>query len=214
MRLIAGDALDLISAETGKFDLIVTDPPYAFGGSGDEHAISATVAIVLREAAARLAKGRWMLVMCASSWRSMSYMVESVRGLVDPVRCGTWCKPESRTKVSTTGWAWASVSVIAFRRGKPLCQSGSPVLDNITAAPIKNGRRAELPPEVARWMVNPFAVAGGRFLDPFAGSGRIVQAAEDHDMEAIGYEKNPPAALLTAAAELTLFAASPPGRAT
>jgi hypothetical protein len=47
--------------------LIATDPPYAFGGTGDEHAISATVATVLREAARRLAKGRWMLVMCAAS---------------------------------------------------------------------------------------------------------------------------------------------------
>jgi hypothetical protein len=36
---------------TLPFDLIVTDPPYAFGGSGTEHAISATVATVLRESA-------------------------------------------------------------------------------------------------------------------------------------------------------------------
>ena len=62
-----GDALDLISAFAETPDLIVTDPPYAFGGSGDEHALSATVAVVLRESAKRLAKGRWMLVMCAAS---------------------------------------------------------------------------------------------------------------------------------------------------
>jgi len=55
--LIKGDSLELLLAETIKPDLIVTDPPYAFGGSGGEHALSATVAIVLREAATRLAKG-------------------------------------------------------------------------------------------------------------------------------------------------------------
>lgn len=187
--LIKGDSLDLLLAETAVPDLIVTDPPYAFGGSGGEHALSATVAIVLREAAQRLAKGRWMLVMCASSWRSTSYMVESVRGIVEPVRIATWCKPSAKTKVETTGWKWASVNVVAFRKGKAIDDCAASDLDHITAAPITNGRRAELPPEVAMWMVKPFAVTGGIFLDPFAGSGAIVRAAETCGMKALGYER-------------------------
>lgn len=189
--LTKGDSLDLILAETVTPDLVVTDPPYAFGGSGSEHAISATVAVVLREAAQRLAKGRWMLVMCASSWRSTAYMVEAVRGLVEPVRIATWCKPAARTKVETTGWKWASVNVIAFRKDKALDDYAASDLDHITAPPVINGRRAELPPEVALWMVKPFAVAGGVLLDPFAGSGAILKAGETCGMTAIGYEKNP-----------------------
>lgn len=190
--IIKGDSLNLILGETEAPDLIVTDPPYAFGGSGDEHALSATVAVVLREAATRLRKGRWMLVMCASSWRSTAYMVEAVRGIADPVRVATWCKPAARTKAATVGWKWASVNVVAFRKGKA---EGDPyasdVLDHITAAPIINGRRAELPPEVALWMVRPFAVPGGLLIDPFAGSGAILRAAEACGMRAIGYEKSP-----------------------
>jgi site-specific DNA-methyltransferase (adenine-specific) len=182
-------------AETVQPDLIVTDPPYAFGGSGDEHELSATVAIVLRESAMRLKKGRWMLVMCAASWRSTSYMVESVRGVVQPVRIATWCKPTAKTKAATVGWKWASVNVVAFRKGKA---DGDPYaaleLDHITAPPVMNGRRAELPPEVAMWMVKPFAVPGGVLLDPFAGSGAILKAAEVCGMTAIGYEKKPEAA--------------------
>ncbi len=188
--LIRGDALELIQAETNEFGLIATDPPYAFGGSGDEHALSATVAVVLREAAKRLAVGRWMLVMCATSWRSISYMVESVRGVVEPVRLASWCKPTSRTKVSTAGWSWATVAVIAFRRGKSEKVDGTGILDHCTAAPVKNGRRAELPIEVAQWVVQPYAIKGERFLDPFAGSGALVQAASNAGMKAIGYEKN------------------------
>ncbi len=190
MTIVRGDSLDLILAETNTFDLIVTDPPYAFGGSGGEHALSATVAVVLRESAMRLNKDRWMLVMCASSWRSMSYMVEAVRGIVDPIRVATWCKPVARTKVNTTGWKWASVKVIAFRKGKMLIDHPATDLDHITMEPIKNGRRAELPLEVATWMVSPFAVPGGTMLDPFAGSGAIVKAAENSGMTAIGYERN------------------------
>lgn len=186
--LLHGHALDLIEKLDEAPDLICTDPPYAFGGSGTEHAISATVATVLRESARRLKKGRWMLVMCAASWRSTAYMVESVRGIVEPVRIGTWCKPAARTKVDTEGWKWASVNVIAFRKGRALEIADSNVLDHITAAPVMNGRRAELPPEVARWMVAPYAVPGGLALDPFAGSGALLRASKESGMRFLGYE--------------------------
>lgn len=189
--ILQGHSLDLFGELTEAPDLIVTDPPYAFGGTGDEHAISATVAIVLREAAQRLAKGRWMLVMCASSWRSTSYMVESVRGILEPVRIASWNKPAVRTKTRTTGWQWASVNVIAFKKGKAADKEPSDFLDHILAPPVINGRRAELPPEVADWMVRPFAVEGGLLFDPFAGSGAILRAAERAGMRAIGFEKSP-----------------------
>ncbi len=189
--IIKGHALDLIEHLEESPDLIATDPPYAFGGSGDEHAISATVATVLRESARRLKKGRWMLVMCAASWRSTSYMVESVRGVVEPVRIATWCKPVARTKVKTTGWAWASVNVIAFIKGRALDLDSAPSLDHITAAPVVVGRRAQLPERVATWMVRPYAVPGGVMLDPFAGSGALLSAAEASGMRAIGYDLSP-----------------------
>jgi site-specific DNA-methyltransferase (adenine-specific) len=190
--IIRGHALDLIEQLEEAPDLIVTDPPYAFGGTGDEHAISATVATALRESARRLKKGRWMLVMCAASWRSQAYMVEAVRGIVEPVRVATWTKPNARTKVRTTGWAWASVKVIAFKKGKAIDDGTDnlhdPYLDHINAPPVMNGRRAELPVGVAHWMVSPFAVRDGLLLDPFAGSGAILTAAEQCGMRTIGYE--------------------------
>jgi tRNA G10 N-methylase Trm11 len=190
LNLINAHCLDALP-EVPELDLIATDPPYAFGGSGDEHALSATVAVALREYAQKLRRGRWMLVMCASSWRSTSYMVEAVRGVVEPVRIAHWNKPVARTKASTSGWRWASVHVIALRKGKAADASPSPHLDHITAAPLTVGRRAELPPAVATWMVEPFAVAGGTMCDPFCGSGALVRAAAAAGMDAIGIEKNP-----------------------
>lgn len=189
--LLKGHALELIETLRERPALVATDPPYAFGGSGNEHALSATVATVLRESARRLDQGGWMLVMCASSWRSTAYMVEAVRGLVEPVRIGTWCKPAARTKVRTVGWAWASVNVVAFKKGKTRDLESEPYLDHITAAPVVRGRRAELPPEVARWMVAPFSIRDGLMLDPFAGSGALLRAGEDAGMRTIGYELNP-----------------------
>src|SRR5581483_10830614 len=152
VSLVEGDALYLIETFP-EFDLLITDPPYAFGSQGvEEHAISATVATVLRESARRLRRGRWAIVFAASSWRSTAYMIESVRGILEPVRFGTWCKPTARTKVRVPGWTWASVNVIVMRKpGKTSAgRSGVPSdeLDHITMAPVRNGRRAELPLEV------------------------------------------------------------------
>ena len=190
MDLRKGDALDLISALAETPDIIVTDPPYALRGDGDEHAISATVAIVLREAAARLRKGGWMLVMCASSWRSQAYMVESVRGILEPIRTLTWCKPVARTRAKTSGPAFASVQVLVFKKGKSDTEACEQ-LDHITAPVVTNGRRAELPPEVADWMVRAYGRPGQLLLDPFAGSGAILAAAERAGLASIGFEKNP-----------------------
>jgi DNA modification methylase len=190
MELRKGDALDLISALAETPDIIVTDPPYALRGDGDEHAISATVAIVLREAATRLRKGGWMLVMCASSWRSQAYMVESVRGILEPIRTLTWCKPVARTRAKTSGPAFASVQVLVFKKGKSDTDA-TDLLDHITAPVVTNGRRAELPPEVADWMVRAYGRPGQLLLDPFAGSGAILAAAERAGLRSVGFEKTP-----------------------
>ena len=189
--IIKGDSLDLLLSRLETYDLIVTDPPYAFSGSGAEHQLSATVAIVLREAAARLEKGSWMVVFAASSWRSTQYVVDSVRGILEPIRIGHWNKPVSRSKARTPGWAWASVNVIALRKGKAKPTTPSPLLDHITCPPLTVGRRAELPPEVASWAVEPFVVPGGLFLDPFAGSGALVRAAEQAQMTGLGFDVAP-----------------------
>jgi len=188
-NIVRGDALDLIETIDRPIDLLVSDPPYAFGGSGAEHAISATVAIVLRESAKKVRRGGWAVIFAASSWRSTSYMVESVRGIMEPVRIATWAKPNATTKTRTPGWRWSTVNVIAFRKGKSADLLPSPRLDYIEADPVKNGRRAELPQSVARWAVEPFAVGGGLALDPFAGSGTLVTAAVGFGMDAIGFEK-------------------------
>lgn len=184
----AGDALDLLQESKTKFDLIATDPPYAFSGSGKEHALSATVAIVLRESAKRLKRGCWMVIFCASSWRSIAYTVESVRGIIEPVRVATWCKPTSRTKTRTPGWAWTTVKVIAFRKGKSDVYIPGESPDHIVIPPLTKGRRSELPAEVAAWAVSPFTVDGGTMLDPFAGSGALCKAASKDGMRSIGFE--------------------------
>lgn len=190
VRWLARDCVEALS-EVPDLDLLATDPPYAFGGSGDEHAISATVAIALREYARKLKRDRWAVIMCASSWRSTSYMVEAVRGVLEPVRVGHWSKPEARTKVATPGWKWASVHAVLLKKGSPKVGAETILLDHVLAEPVRNGRRAELPASVAEWAVAPFAVPGGVMCDPFAGSGALCRAAAAVGMEAWAVEKSP-----------------------
>jgi DNA modification methylase len=197
LSLLEIDALDWLMSDAARdhsFDLIVTDPPYAFSGQGAEHEMTATVAVVLRESAKLLKPGGWALVMCAASWRGTAYMVEALRGVLVPIRIATWCKPAAKTKTRTAGWAWASVNVVAFRNGKN-GEGHSPgeMLDHITAAPLlqKQNRRAQLPPEVADWLVRPFAIEGGVLFDPFAGSGEILRAANRAGMTGLGAERSP-----------------------
>lgn len=193
VEIRSGHALDLIGGiEPKSLELLATDPPYAFGGRGAEHALAATVAVVLREASYRLRPGGWAVIFSASSWRSTSYMIDATRGLLEPIRTGTWAKPKARSKVRTPGWAWASVNVLVLRRpGRRVSGKPSASLDYIVEEPLVNGRRAELPPAVASWAVGPFAEGGGRMLDPFAGSGALCRAASDAGMEALGFELSP-----------------------
>lgn len=181
--------IDLLS-DVGALDLVVTDPPYAFTGSGPEHEMTATVAIALRECAQKLTKGSWMIVFCASSYRSVHYTIESCRGILDPVRFGSWVKPSPRSRVIIPGWKWGVVQVVAMRKGNKNRKELSPsdILDYIIADPVYDGRRAQLPTAVCDWAVEPFAIPGGHFLDPFAGSGGLVQSAEKFGMKARGFE--------------------------
>ncbi len=193
MKILEGHALDLLTEMPEKISLLATDPPYAFGGSGGEHALSATVATCLREYGKRVESDGWAIVFCASSWRSTTYMVEALRGVMDPVRMGTWVKPEAKTKVNTSGWAWATVNVLVFRkkRGKVAEGRTGKILDWIECPPVTGGRRAELPSAVCDWAVSPYVWLGGWCVDPFAGSGALLAAAERYRMNGIGCEISP-----------------------
>ncbi|MEK9752551.1 MAG: hypothetical protein VW338_04980 [Rhodospirillaceae bacterium] len=191
MQIINGHAIDLVANFEGPAHLLASDPPYAFGGQVGEHELSAAVAVALREAGKKLAPGCWAVIFCAASWRSTNYMVEAMRGVLQPVRIATWVKPSTTCKARTTGWGYSSVNVIAFRRGKDGLKRQPSGVDYILADPVRSGRRAQLPPEVADWAVTPFLVPGGRMIDPFAGSGELCRASERGGMVATGFDIDP-----------------------
>lgn len=166
-----GNAAEVVDA-LPRFDLVVTDPPYAMGGVDGEWRLTAEVAIALRDAA-KIVKRRdgAMVVLAASSGRSVEFMSSAV-GL--PLkRVLTWHRPDART-AARSGWRFDTVLALVFGKVSPEGGSSSFIS---AASPKPSGHKAEIPDEVADWLLAPFREPRV-VLDPFCGSGSLLAAAQ------------------------------------
>lgn len=191
-RIEMGDALDLIEqVPPDSVDVLFADPPYSFGGRGDENAVSAAVPRILAEAGKRVKRTGIAIVLCASSWRSVEFTRVSLRNVLQPVRLLTWVKTETRSGKLLGPWGWETTQALVFvhPRGKVV----RPIVATsyCLEPPMphrERGHPAQLPEGVLRWLISPINEPGGNFLDPFAGSGSAVALACALGMRAVGFE--------------------------
>jgi 16S rRNA G966 N2-methylase RsmD len=165
-----GNAAELVGT-LPPFDLVVTDPPYAMGGVDGEWRLTAEVAIALRDGA-KVVKRRdgAMVVLAASSGRSIEFMSSAV-GL--PLkRVLTWHRPDART-AARSGWRFDTVLALVFGKVPPEGGQSSFIS---APSPRPSGHKAEIPDEVADWLLAPWADPL-TVLDPFCGSGALLAAA-------------------------------------
>lgn len=177
-----GNAAELV-ATLPPFDLVVTDPPYAMGGVDGEWRLTAEVAIALRDAA-KVIKRRdgAMVVLAASSGRSVEFMSSAV-GL--PLkRILTWHRPDART-AARSGWRFDTVLALVFGKVPPEGGQSSFIS---AASPRHSGHKAEIPNEVADWLIAPWVGMSRTVLDPFCGSGSLLAAARRVGHEVMGIE--------------------------
>lgn len=180
--VIHGNAAELVNRWLPPFDLVVTDPPYAMGGVDGEWRLTAEVAIALRDAA-KIVKRRdgAMVVLAASSGRSVEFMSSAV-GL--PLkRILTWHRPDART-AARSGWRFDTVLALVFGKVPPEGGSSSFIS---SSSPKPSGHKAEIPDDVADWLLAPFA-APRITLDPFCGSGALLAAAQRRGHAVIGLD--------------------------
>jgi DNA modification methylase len=194
-----GDALDLIPT-LGKFDLIVTDPPYVIGAVSAGNIASKA--------------GTWGDMMNSSRWYRDWYVMARA-SLRQDGAMWTFCNWRSLPVVMKaaidSGWNVASVLVwhkdwigpggpIGLRPAYELValmpmpsfaipDRGIPDVWTEQWASYKpNGHPAEKPVALMRRLISASAKEGGRILDPFAGSGSTLRAGLDLGCEVVGIE--------------------------
>ena len=217
IQLYQGNAMDIIKNLNGTFDAVITDPPYASGGS--------TLAEKQKSTAEKYTgtKGKCPYpdfegeTMDQRSWTNfMREVLEVTRAKCNP---GAVCAlfvdwrqlPALSDAMQWAGWTWRGTVVWdkissrpqkgRFRQQAEFVLWGSngklpidrpvPVLPGLFRAanvsPNERQHQTQKPLSVMRELVK-ICVPGGRILDPFAGSGTTLEAARLEGYEAVGVE--------------------------
>lgn len=191
--VICGDS-SVEVPKLGKFDIVVTDPPYAPGSRRKEWKPTGSTSAALYNAARSVRPGGTMLVLCAASARGLDHVRSSIEPILPLSRMLVWRKKFVRSPAAGP-WRWDIVPVLVFGRGvfgRPNASSsvetGGP---NSNSGYAGTGHPAEVPAEVAQWLLAPFADGLRlRVLDPFAGSGALLEPAVERGWDAVGVEQD------------------------
>ena len=226
-QLICGNALDVLQADIGLFDAVISDPPYASGstlaekqqrtavkytsakrncpfpdfvGDGmDQRAWLHMMRQILEAARAKCRTGAALALFI--DWRNLPLLTDAVQWAGWSLRgVAVWDKLSSRPqrgrfRQQAEFVVWGSNGAMPVERGVP-CLPGV-----FRAANVQSGARihqTQKPLEVMREVVG-ICVPCGRILDPFAGSGSTLAAAELEGRDSVGIEAHP--AIAQAAAQ-------------
>lgn len=217
-QLLKGDALSVLpTLEAGSFDALITDPPYSSGGltagarqkppskkypQGGTPVLHADFAGDERDQRSHL---RWMTM----------WLAECSRLLKDgaPVCLFTdWRQlPLTTDALQCAGFTWRGITVWdktegvrpqlgRFRnqaeyvvwgsKGNMPLQRRAPVLPGVIREPVRKSDKLHMtgkPTPLMRQLVR-ICEEGGRILDPFAGSGTTLVAAQLEGYRWVGVE--------------------------
>jgi hypothetical protein len=181
------DCRDVIPS-LGKFDLVLTDPPYALRAGQSEYRVTASVAVGLSLAAKAVKKKGALLCMATSSGRGIDFTIGAVGKALPLNRLLVWHKPTSNTRVAGP-WQWDLITILAFGRA---CFGDvkASALYTEAAWGDTTSHRAEVPAGVARWLFDPLASEVGSVLDPFMGSGALLVPGVIAGKTAVGIESD------------------------
>lgn len=217
-QLLKGDALTLLpTLEAGSFDALITDPPYASGGltasarakppsqkyvQGGGNALHADFVGDERDQRAHL---RWMVMWLSectrllkegapvclfTDWRQLPLTTDALqcagltwRGIA------VWDKTEGvrpqlgRFRSQAEYIVWGSKGAMPLKRR-------APVLPGVIREPVRKADKLHMtgkPTPLMRQLVR-ICEQGGRILDPFAGSGTTLVAAQMEGYSWVGCE--------------------------
>lgn len=181
-----GDSREIVP-ELPRVNLVITDPPYAIGAGQGEWAATAAVAIALNESAKKIRKTGSMLVFTTTSGRGIEFTQGAIGRTLPFNRLLVWHKTGGRSRAMSP-WRWDAVAILLFGRA-PTSKSGA---SSVFACPADYERetdhRAELPDGIDEWLLNPFWLQVEATLDPFLGTGRLLDPLVATGRKAIGIE--------------------------
>jgi len=186
VTLYHGDAREILPT-LPKVGLVLTDPPYAINAGRGEWSATAAVAIGLHEAAKRLPREGSMLVFTTTSGRGIEYTQGAIGGKLPFNRLLIWSKTGGRSR-ALSPWRWDSVAILAFGRAPTGRQGESAVFTSPAVYERASGHPAELPEGLAEWLYAPFDREGLVTLDPFMGTGRLLEPAVARGRTVIGID--------------------------
>lgn len=214
--ILHGDTIKVLQAfESGVFDAIITDPPYASGGSKPSEKNRSTnqkYSSMSRKFALPDFDGDQK---DQRSWRNwMTEWLYEAKRVAKPgapiVLFIDWRQlPSLSDALQWAGWIWRGTAVWDKMSSRPQkgryrqqaefivwgSKEGMPITRNVGCLPgvfqYTNPQNrthvTEKPLQLMREVVR-ICEPGGRILDPFAGSGTTVLAARQEGYEAVGIE--------------------------
>lgn len=217
VQIYHANAMDMLRRDIGLFDAVITDPPYSSGGATltdkqrgtaqkytntkqhcpypdfvgdamDQRSWTRMMREVLSAARDHCNSGAILAVFI--DWRNLPSLYDAIqwagwalRGVV------VWDKLTSRPqrgrfRQQTEYLVWASNGPLPLDRGVE-CLPGVYRATNVQRD--KRIHQTQKPLEIMREIVR-ITVPGGRILDPFAGSGTTLAAAQLEGYDAVGCE--------------------------
>lgn len=227
-QIICGNTMDVLNREDlGQFDAVITDPPYAggnsladkqqatamkytgtkrncplpdFAGDGmDQRAWTHMMRRVFEAARKHCMPGAVIAVFI--DWRNLGALTDALQWAGWLLRgVAVWDKVTSRPqrgrfRQQAEFIVWGSNGALSVQREVP-CLPG--VFRGTNVQGIERIHQTQKPMEVMREVVK-ICIPGGRILDPFAGSGTTLAAAEAEGHNGVGIEVLP--AIAEAAAQ-------------
>lgn len=219
IEIIKGNALDVLRGDIGLFDAVITDPPYASGGTlaGKQASTSSKYtstkahcpfpdfagdamdqrswAHMMREVleAAREKSRPGAPLALFIDWRNLPTLTDAVQWAGWSLRgVAVWDKIASRPqkgrfRQQAEFIVWGSNGPMPINRNAP-CLPGVFRAMNVQGA--ERIHQTQKPLEVMREIVR-ITEPGGRILDPFAGGGSTLAAAQAEGYSALGIEVHP-----------------------
>lgn len=216
IEIYKGNALDVLRGDVGRFDAVITDPPYASGSTlagkqvstatkytgmkgrcpfpdfvgdaMDTRAWSHMMRELLEAAREKSTPGAALVVFI--DWRNLPTLTDAIQWAGWSLRgVAVWDKVTSRPQKGR--FRQQAEFLVWGSNGHMPLDRGVPCLPGVfRATNVQGGERihqTQKPLEIMREIVK-ITAPGGRILDPFAGSGSTLAAARAEGYDAAGIE--------------------------